>query len=103
MSDSTLEEARRCPRCESPGKLASTNPTGRHGDLLHVYECLQPRCKWYKKSGWVVQVRRDGSIVQPQGHDKSFRIVPDRTDEWQNYYQKLYEDTLNPGSEIRNL
>lgn len=94
MPDTTLEEAKRCPRCGEQGRFASASPTGRRGDMLHVFECLNARCKWYRKSGWVVQVRRDGTIVQPQGHDKSFKTVADRTDEWQNYYQGLYEQTL---------
>lgn len=79
MTDTTLDEARRCPRCEELGELGTYRPM-RGGSKLHTVTCRNERCRWYETS-WVVQVMSDGSIAKPQKHDKFFPSVPDRSEE----------------------
>lgn len=81
MTDTTFDEARRCPRCEELGLLGKS--TGRRdGSRIHTVTCKNDRCKWYDTS-WVVQVMADGSVAKPEKHDKFFPAIPDRTAEVQ--------------------
>lgn len=79
MTDSTFDEARRCPRCEELGLLGKSSRR-RDGSRIHTITCMNTRCKWYSTS-WVVQVMVDGSVAKPQKHDKFFPTIPDRTEE----------------------
>ncbi len=69
----TLEEARRCPRCEQLGTSAGSKPAPeRWMGTLHLYKCENKRCARYE-GVWVVQVRPDGTIPEPTLHrEKSF-------------------------------
>lgn len=90
-TQSTLEEATRCPKCQQPGEVVSTKEAPRdHGlpagtKYLTVYcrntdtptfsssfSPLSPgaRCKW-ADTCWIVQVNPDGSVPPPQDHSKT--------------------------------
>lgn len=79
MTDTTFDEARRCPRCEELGLLGKFKPM-RDGSKLHTVTCKNERCRWFDTS-WVVQVMSDGSVAKPQKHDKFFPAVPNLTNE----------------------
>lgn len=78
----TLEEARRCPKCRQPGELSRQIPAPRGatpGARMHIFVCKNNRCRWNGEVCRVVQVNPDGSIPEPTKHVKSFPEVPDRT------------------------
>lgn len=91
----TFEEARRCPKCESPGADISQR-RGPLGSKLHVIECRNGRCKW-NNTTWVVQVHADGTIQEETEHDKIYPKIPDRTDAVQASMQNLLDQTLSGG------
>lgn len=80
MALTTYEEATRCPKCETPGKLVNTTRppanarTGiERGTKVETYECVNERCvygpqKQMDLAGerWAVQINPDGTIP-PKG------------------------------------
>lgn len=79
MSETTFEEAKRCPICSNPGKELDSR-RGPRGSTLHRIECASPRCRWYG-TAYVVQINRDGTIPPATlNREKSFRPLPERTD-----------------------
>lgn len=98
--DTTFEQARRCPRCESPG-VEGPSRQGPHRSVMYTFHCHNDRCRWYTTS-WVVQVNADGSIPPPDAYRlKQFPSVPDRTDAVNATMQKLLQDTLDNNSEVQ--
>jgi len=96
LSDTTYEEARRCPRCENPG-LEVSSVRRREGGKLTTFECRNPPCRWYN-TPYVVQINADGSIPEAtMDHIMTFPKVPDRTDAVQLQMQRLYDQTLTGG------
>jgi hypothetical protein len=84
MSDTTYEDAKRCPKCNEPGLKTSEKSAGRnaaHGTRVHTFECRNNRCKWFNEF-WVVQVNPDGTVPPPNtNRQKSFPALPPRSDE----------------------
>lgn len=78
----TLEEARRCPKCEDPGADAGAmavppGPGVTRGAKLLKFTCDNIRCKWYGEI-WMVQVNPDGTIPPPTTTRRnSLRALPD--------------------------
>lgn len=83
--ETTLEIARRCPKCQQPGDFAGKHPAPRTvtpGAMLHVFVCKNRRCRWFDTTCRIVQVNPDGSIPEPtMRRQKSFPAIPDRTAE----------------------
>ena len=91
MSETTYEEARRCAKCQQPGELtnryavAQRSPSGEQrkiapGTQMHVFTCMNERCRWHGQTCRIVQVNPDGSIPPPtMKRDKQFPAVPDLT------------------------
>jgi hypothetical protein len=90
VTDTTLDEARRCPKCqeltvkvgEQPAKLRTAD--GRRklgiepGTMLHIYQCQNDRCKWYGETARIIQVNPDGTIPPATTkRDKEFPRRPD--------------------------
>jgi hypothetical protein len=80
MTDSTYDEARRCPRCGIPGDVVSKNVVRsqelRPGTTAHVIFCRNRDCTWLDTS-WVVQVNPDGTIPPPNyGRDRQPKQFP---------------------------
>jgi len=73
MSDTTFDEARRCPSCAELGQPAGIRPTeNRRQGKLHIFKCQNERCEKFDRD-WVVQVRPDGTIPDPiLNREKSF-------------------------------
>lgn len=78
MSDTTFDEARRCPECQELGVAAGTSPVDAknyRAGRLHIFNCANQRCKKYDRQ-WVIQVRADGTIPEPTlNREKSFPNV----------------------------
>lgn len=99
MAETTLEIARRCPRCEQPG-LMSIGKRLRDGSTLNNVTCHNSRCKWFETS-WVVQVNADGTIPETTNRNKDFPHLPDRTEAVQRQLNALYNQTLEGGETRR--
>lgn len=83
MTDSTYEAAKRCPKCQEPGKLVQEklvqSPDARPGTKIHVINCETESCVWYGTS-YFVQVNPDGSVPPPRkNQDKLFPMDAYRT------------------------
>lgn len=70
MEQTTFEEAKRCPKCQTPGedRRQTRAPQGAlPGAKIHHIYCTNNRCVWYD-TPWMVQVNKDGSVPPPQDH-----------------------------------
>ena len=78
MSDTTLEEAGRCPKCQDPGAFVGEQRLESvRGAKLKNFQCENARCKWHGER-WVVQVNSDGSIPPATlQRPKQFTKLPD--------------------------
>jgi hypothetical protein len=79
----TLEEAKRCPKCEQPGEAtghvrpAPRKPGITRGAQLHQIMCRNSRCKWYN-TAYYIQINPDGTIPEATlDRDKQFKALPD--------------------------
>lgn len=71
MSDTTYEEARRCPKCDDPCAEVQTIPQ-RDGSKQIVVSCVNNRCRWENENR-IILVNKDGSIPPPiTKRDKAF-------------------------------
>jgi hypothetical protein len=64
MTETTLEEAKRCPKCDEPGEHTNTklgNKNQTRGAKNYEFTCRNERCKWLD-TPYYVQVNPDGSI-----------------------------------------
>lgn len=91
----TLEDAKDCPICNIPGKLAGTSPVAGGSKVL-TFLCQNERCRWFD-TGWIVQVKPDGTIPERKSGPKEFASL--------DVYQKAaaqaeIERTANLGKEI---
>jgi hypothetical protein len=61
----TLEEARKCPKCDRIGDLGGARPMqDRPGyQVINCY-CRNPLCPWLD-TPWIIQVNPDGSVPDP--------------------------------------
>lgn len=67
-TQTTFEEASRCPRCGQPGKVVKKiKAVGVPGALVHTLMCMTTGCAW-EKTTWLVQTNRDGSVPPPSNH-----------------------------------
>jgi hypothetical protein len=74
MDDTTYEEAKRCPRCEQPGKVMGIHMNHpRPGAKVETYECVNELCVTYKQR-WLVQINFDGTIPTRQKGPKEFQV-----------------------------
>ena len=97
MTDTTLDEARRCPKCEQPGVENNRRPI-RGGGTSIEFGCRNERCRWYNQPGWIVDVRPDGTLPNPDRHrSKAFPKMPDLTARMQESVDRQIERELGPG------
>lgn len=80
--ETTLEEARRCPKCKEPGSEAGVAPAPgigvTRGAKIFRYVCENNRCPWYGQVCKLVQVNPDGTIPPPTTtHRNSLRPLVD--------------------------
>lgn len=100
--DTTLDEARRCPKCDELGQ--------KHGERYSrdrskevTYLCMNERCRWYGQVCRVITVRPDGTIPAPRKqHIKSFpSLGADRTAQVQASLDRQRDVELGRGGEVR--
>lgn len=103
MTETTLEEARRCPKCQQPGRLRNREPAkGVHNAQLHNYICDNSRCAWYGEVCRVVQVNSDGTIPPPTfDRIKLYPKIPDRTASVQAALDRQLSIETQSNGEIR--
>jgi hypothetical protein len=76
MTETTFEEAKRCPKCDKPGEDRHQNVIlgktfkGGKAPVVHQIFCTTELCPWFG-TPWLVQVNGDGSIPPPQDHTRS--------------------------------
>lgn len=83
MAETTLEEARRCPKCDQPGTFSHELAVPRGPDItrgakLHHYKCENERCRWNGQICRIVQVNPDGTI--PPATQRTVKHFPNRPD-----------------------
>lgn len=101
--DTTLDEARRCPKCNELGTKAGSR-FNRDRSQEITYHCQNQRCRWYGQTCRVITVRPDGTIPAPRKHHtKSFpSLGPDRTAQVQEALDRQRGIELGQGGEVRN-
>jgi len=104
MTDTTYEEARRCPKCTFPGDLIKKTlapQTATRGAQLHHFRCMNERCKWFEEICRIVQVNPDGSIPPPlTKRDKQFPAVPDLSKQVNESLERQLAAELSGGAEL---
>lgn len=101
MTDTTFDQARRCPTCQELGRASGTRPAdtkNRRAGTLHIFRCENTRCKRYDRD-WLVQVRADGTIPDPTtDREKSFPLergtARERIEKARASVDKLVRQTL---------
>lgn len=101
MSQSTHEEASRCPRCQMPGLEASKNP-GDKRSTVYVYTCQNERCSWFETQ-WIVQVQEDGTVpIRPRGPRGAAKDYPIRSESKLAAGRRIMEDIMLQGQQIED-
>ena len=113
MSESlgtTFEEAKRCPKCERPGReVGSRKAKNGRGQpcTVHIIECATELCRWFGER-YVVQVNDDGSIPSAYSSALSDKQYPRVSQESvsrieENILKQIEVETKSDGhGEIRN-
>lgn len=103
----TLEEAKRCPRCQQPGELTGLKralPAQRgvtRGATLDEVKCKNSRCKWFETS-YYIQINPDGSIPPAVLHrDKNYPALPNDHGRTEEAIARLQENLKKPDFETR--
>lgn len=80
--DTTIDEARRCPKCQELGRKTAEGPGASRGSKELTFTCENERCVWFEQTCSVVTIRPDGTIPDPNRHrTKMFHKVPDRSEQ----------------------
>lgn len=66
----TIEEATYCPKCGQQGIQVKQSP-GPKGGKVFVIHCQNKLCTWLD-TGWVVQVKSDGTVAERNKGPKQF-------------------------------
>jgi hypothetical protein len=103
VSLTTIEVARRCPKCEQPGeKVGERSVTGgQRGAKVHLFECRNARCRWFGQICRAVQVNPDGTIPDPvMKREKQYPTVPDRTQQVNEMLERQLAAERNGSGEV---
>lgn len=66
----TLDDAKHCPKCGQVGSI-EMETKGRAGSKIYNVNCQNEICTWFE-TGWVVQVKADGTLAERQAGPKQF-------------------------------
>jgi hypothetical protein len=80
-TETSWEEATRCPKCGHPGKDEGWKPGKRRGVKVHSIRCESTElCPWYNTT-WLVQVNEDGTIPAPYSQlgPKQYQAISDES------------------------
>lgn len=110
MTETTFEEATRCPKCKQPGEVVSTKKvTDRDLKMgkatANTVMCHNPVCTWVN-TNWVVQVNPDGSIPTTDYSKHENKRFPNRGAAVEQRVldavaKQLAQETQQGGGEIR--
>jgi hypothetical protein len=95
MPDTKYEEAKRCPKCSTPGEVVATNPGPRRDSKVETIECMNDLCLQAHER-WIVQVNSDGTIPDRQKGPKEFDF-PTRLETMGRHYVEQVEEELKRG------
>lgn len=100
-TQTTLEEASRCPKCKEPGKYDGERMLqSARGKKIKIFRCENTRCRWYTTT-WTVQVNADGTIPPALQHrPKQFTALPDEGGRMLQALDKQLEMETSGGGEI---
>jgi hypothetical protein len=104
--ETTLEEARRCPKCKDPGVFSHKLPAPRgpgitRGAELHVFKCKNSRCRWFDGVCRIIQINPDGSIPEPSvKRNKDYPSIPDQTAAVNELLARQFAAELAGGAEV---
>lgn len=112
MALTTLEEAKKCPRCSLPGedRKVIPAPAAAHlprGTTIHLIYCMTELCPWFQTC-WQVQVNADGSIPAPKDHTHEPKVYAgieghdDLAEKIREALMLQREMEVKPGGEINN-
>lgn len=96
MPDTTIEEARRCPRCEQPSALQKKMRGKTPGQEVEIRICENERCKWFDTT-WLVTINADGTIPVRQPGPKEFDIPAERMDTVGRHYIEQVQEEFKSG------
>lgn len=100
MTDTSFDAARRCPICGELGAQENRKPL-RNGGTSFTFACHNNRCRWYDQPGWVVDVRADGTLPNPERHrSKAFPKMPDHTERMREVADRQIAGELTKGTEV---
>lgn len=91
MPDTTLEEAKRCPKCQQPGDFKQDLMGQRRGSKVKVYICKNERCEAVNET-WIVQVNADGSIPKRRPGPKEYPSADRMMTMGRHYVENLQEE-----------
>jgi hypothetical protein len=109
MSNTTFEEASKCPKCGEYGEESSKKPTrdgrGRPIEVITLL-CRNASCKWFG-TGWFIQVNEDGSIPEAysgvRNSDKHYpKLSQESASKIEDNILRQLELETKPGTEVRN-
>lgn len=106
MSETTFEEAKRCPKCNTPGEdTGILDAVKASHATVHVIQCVNRQCKWYATS-YLVQVNEDGSVPPPRKNQPKAYPMPklsqQQIERIENTIQRQLEQETKPGGgEVR--
>lgn len=108
MTDTSYEEACRCPKCGKPGEVTDKSPAKnlKRGTALHTVYCRTELCRWFNTC-WYVQVNPDGSVPEAKNHTGEPKLYQgfENHDQMARDIMRALEAQsdaeIRPGSEIR--
>ncbi len=75
MPDTTIEAAKRCPRCGNPGRNTKVSHNADRS-RMETYTCESKNCPWFN-TGWVLQIMGDGTLARrAENASKQFAMSP---------------------------
>jgi len=98
-SQTTLEEASRCPKCGQAGNQTSTKPLTSGSGKLLMFKCENSRCRWFNTE-WPVQVSANGTIPLTLQRPKQFQPLIDDGGRTLANIERQLELETQKGSEI---
>lgn len=98
QASASWEDARRCPRCQEPGKFIADRPLPSGGSSITL-RCPNERCKWFD-TDWAVQKRPDGSIPVADTSPLHVRQLPDDGGRTEEILRRQLEAMKRGGAEM---
>lgn len=93
MPETTLDSAKKCPKCNNYGDQVHQGPTTDPKITGYIFKCMHKLCLWYDTT-WVVTADEDGKVpMMDIGHTK--KIWPGRreiTDEQRKRIRETFDD-----------